>query len=522
MRWHRLLPIVLALGVIVGGFIELLPVMRHARWFERSTPVSIRGARSFVAEHAPAEGPIFVHRNDLTSMPSSAVRHLVLALGWDHGFDRVVETRESPPAGSFSVRYPFASPRSAAPLPSKVSPWRELAGVGAVALVVILLLVCYSRFVPGESLGWRWGIVAMAFVVGAMFAMSHSFIGPNGTGVCGGRARLWLEGCALAWNSPQLEYLQMAYPPLQALITAFAFLVSGACGDWVTQLIVPLFAAVTAWLLLRGGGGISVALMFSWTYVMAMSSYGMEPLMMLLLVAGWGCVEMHLPLHTASKDSAIRRGRDSAPYQKNCNLTLPSTIYHLPSERNEWGWALIALAGLVKNEGVVYLFALIALHMMLGRGRVSWRWVAIGLAPVVAWHVGCRIGGASLHDYASPWCVDPVRACAAVKAVAYELICRPWRYGFVAYALPLAALLPPLRRRALALCGFVEVIVLFVVYAFSLSRAPDFNWHLMSIPRLLLPMAMIVVWELGTWWGNADRVASAFQYVTITPMFLIQ
>ena len=169
------------------------------------------------------------------------------------------------------------------------------------------------------------------------------------------------------------------------------------------------------------------------------------------------------------------------------------------------GWLLVGLAAFAKNEGIFYVPAVIAAEAAAGRLRLRGREaaaLACGLAPAVLWHVGCRIAGASLYDYAEPWQCDSSRAFAAVGALLREMACHPWRYAFVAVATACAVRawraeckvrIGAAIRAALPPLAFFVVFAAGICWAFSTSRAPDFAWHLSCLPRLLAPASALAL-----------------------------
>ena len=173
-----------------------------------------------------------------------------------------------------------------------------------------------------------------------------------------------------------------------------------------------------------------------------------------------------------------------------------------------WGWLLLGAAGWFKNEGILILPACwVAVRVFHGRVSASIMWLLAGLALPVAWHVGCRLAGGGVYDFAPIWEPDRQHAFAATQYVFRLAFVEPWRYGFI---WPLAVLGGILtiwrcfRKDNRVLRTFAEACLAAILLAvafvgiFSLSRAGDFEWHLNSMERLLwLPSLLLVREFLG-------------------------
>ena len=486
------------------------PVLAPRRAVERFVP---RGER------------VTLLRVDGADSPSHVCRSICLSVAWAAGADKVEEKRELDGNERYVVTAPFPSAPSVlagnpryrehadsefgrvwirddspiaaandadgslreirgagiAAVARECGDWREALGLVVPVLLALAMLAVGLGRMPSPS-----ALVAAAavFLPCAMFALSHTFAGPCGTGVFGGRARAFVEsGCSFsALADPKMgEYFQAAYPPLQALVTAAGYLVAGMCGEWLTQLgpVMYLAAAVVA---MDGMSRVGVqepgcgtnrviacALLASacltGPMLRAAGNFCAEPLMMLAVASGW---------------AALRRGRAS-------------------------GWLLVGLAAFAKNEGIFYVPAVFAAEAAAGRHRFRMREaaaLACGLVPAVLWHIGCRCAGASLYDYAAPWQCDLSRAFAALCALLQEIAFHPWRYAFVAVALACAVRawraggkvrVGAVLRAALPPFVFFAVCATGICWAFSISRAPDFAWHLSCLPRLLAPASALAL-----------------------------
>jgi hypothetical protein len=320
--------------------------------------------------------------------------------------------------------------------------------------------------------------LTLAYLVVCSYgALSHSFMPPNGIGVSGGKARLFHLAGGIpkgfftehAWST-----LQPSYPPGSALLTWGGYVFAGTSGEWLTQAMVCVFAALCLTALFGGISRMGVAWVFlaqcSATTLLMASLFYSEPLMALLLVAGWRCV------------------RDQDSYA---------------------GWLLIGSCGWVKTEGLLFLPILWCLFRPFREegGRQAIKQLMVGLMMPMAWVAFSRWHGAMLYDYASIFEPDFSRGLLALKKLIQFSFGEPWRYGFV-YPLGLVAILCSSRinwkKNGPLLCSgiFAALMGLAAVYILSLSRAPDFNWHLLSMERLLWAPSLPMLYELAKRSGN--------------------
>ena len=378
-----------------------------------------------------------------------------------------------------------APARSAAgPVSSPPSPLREGLGVAVASLLVVGLAVLVLRPCKGSA-EKRLSppavaiVASIAFAVAGYLALSHTFIAPTGLGVYGGKAKLaFLCGGLPSGFFADAAYssLQPAYPPGLALLTLVAYAVAGGCGEWLTQiLVVVAFAAVAAILCSRArsfsGCVFVLALMLTPLALRVASLYHAEPFVALCVLVGWLRVRE-------------RRG--------DCV-----------------GWFVLGLAGAFKSEGIILTLACwLALRLVEGRREASVFGLVVALALPALWQVGCRLAGATLYDFAAPWAPDLSRAWTALVFALKEVFANPWQSAFVwplALVLGLALLARRMMRRdaAFATSGFLAALIVAAfslgafVYVFSLSRAPDFAWHLRTaMPRLLWPPALLLALEI--------------------------
>ena len=107
--------------------------------------------------------------------------------------------------------------------------------------------------------------------------------------------------------------------------------------------------------------------------------------------------------------------------------------------------------------------------------------------------------GGGLYDYAPLHQPDGRQVWMAVTETFRLGFLKPWQYGFV---FPLASVLPFFRRFRTRRV-FAGILVLWgytaaMWWVFGISRAPDFEWHLKSLERLLWAPAMLFLFHLTT------------------------
>ena len=307
-------------------------------------------------------------------------------------------------------------------------------------------------------------------VLAGMLALSHTFVAPNGPGVSGGRAKLLYLSSGVPdgfFTNPARSTLQPVYPPGFALLTLGCYGLAGGCGEWLTQLLgVAAMASALAFLC----GHLPSTSARLWALAAFLSPLGLR-------LASLYYAESFLALFVLVGWERVREGRGDAV-----------------------GWLLIGAAGWFKNEGLVYLLALWVAMRLIG-GAKSARWTPLLAAAVLPalWHVGCRLCGASLDDFAPFWQPDLGQAWTALRRMAGYAFTAPWRYAF-AYPAAVVALagFSSLRTPSLKAAGGAALAA-FAAFAgiFALSAAPDFAWHLDSSVRLLWIPALILLRELA-------------------------
>ena len=486
----------------------------------------VRAQRATVERFVPKGGRVTMYRSDSAERPSHVVNSMFLSVAWAAGAGNVDERREL----DGSERYIVSAPASFTPAGLESNPryrelsgpngismwarddaplvdphacgggeagevrgagilavaresgeWREALGLLAPLALSLLMLALALRRAPSKA---AVACAAAVFALNALFALSHTFTGPCGTGVFGGRAKALVES---GWNLAALadpglgEYFQCAYPPLQAIVTAFGYAVAGRCGEWLTQLGPVMFLASSFLVMAHisttpasaasGESGrpptdsgdaarciLLAACCVGEPLVHATGNFCAEPLLVLTVASGW---------------TMVMRG-------------------------DRRGWFLVGLSGLVKDEGLFYAPAVVASEAAAGRlerrGMID---LALGLAPVAVWHVGSRLLGASLYDYAPPWRPDVSHALCAARELLLELLLHPWRHPFPVFALGAAVggLRPRMSGRpgirVIPALAFFATCSLGICFAFSLSRATDFKWHVSCLPRLLAPVSVL-------------------------------
>ncbi len=308
----------------------------------------------------------------------------------------------------------------------------------------------------------------LVFFATGLVALSHTFVTPYGLAITGGRAKLWfLSGgipCGF-FSDAAWRFLEPAYPPGCAALTFGCYGASGICGDWLTQLAPCLFAAAAAVFLASRTTGLArlwLALLFlTPVALMTTGQFYPEPLMALGVLVGW---------------ERVRDGQFG-------------------------GWLLLGATGWFKNEGLMFLLAAwLAWRLVAGGDRARLRDLAVAMVLPLAWHVGCRLAGASLNDYVAPWRLSPLRGLRALGEALRLAFARPWRFGFAYPAALVAALVPSVRREARSLLAallFAAFSVAFFCFAYACSTA-DEAWHLStSLPRLLWTPALVLAREVA-------------------------
>ena len=356
---------------------------------------------------------------------------------------------------------------------------RAWAVVGA--LFVMAVACCLGRAVREPdceaSLGWRnhsrsercFAIAAVlsVSVVYAALAMTHTFVAPTGLGTVGGKAKLLFLANGLPggfFTDPSFMLYQPPYPPGGALFLLLGYLISGGCSEWIVQLVNCFLAALLFGFLLSRSA--------NWPIRLLVMAFFVSPLTLRLVTLTYPEVLVGLCM-VVGWDLVCRRPLDWS------------------------GWIVMGMAGWFKNEGLVYFIAmafpvLVSCQVKI-RHLVALRFVCAMALPV-AWHVGCRLCGASLDGYVPLAEASVAKGVSALGRILEYAFCTPWIYAF---SFPLAivcAFAGGVRRLALqgASIGAVISVVSFCLI-FSLSGANDFEWHLDSAERLLWVPALLML-----------------------------
>ena len=340
--------------------------------------------------------------------------------------------------------------------------------------------------------------------------LCHTLSPPNGLGVSGGRAALWLLSGGIPegfFSDPALATFQPSYPPGLALLTLGAWGAAGGVGEWLTQLLaLAPFCALLGLLLSRTPGFAAkfwiFALFCTGTALNLASLFYSEGWMLLFLAAGLSRLRWARPAGAGTGDVFL-------------------------------SWFLVGFSGFFKNEGMLFAGLLwIVVRCFRGRRSAPLPALLAGLAPALAWIVFSRWHGGALEDYAPLWAPDGGRFLFALGRVLRDAFLAPWATVF---AWPLAtavAVASGVRRfagskpaspaafegsarsesapsqetprslrssrenttprtpretnTAREAAALLLLCVPVIAFVYSLSRAPDLDWHVWSsLPRLL-------------------------------------
>ena len=310
-------------------------------------------------------------------------------------------------------------------------------------------------------------LAVLVFFATGLIALAHRFVTPYGLAITGGRAKLWFLSGGIPsgfFSDAAWRLLEPAYPPGCTALTFGCYGASGICGDWLTQLAPCLFAAAAAVFLASRTTGLArlwlTLLFLTPVALMTTGQFYPEPLMALGVLVGW---------------ERVRDGQFG-------------------------GWLLLGAAGWFKNEGLMFLFAAWLAWRIVSGDHARLRDLAAAMVLPLAWHVGCRLAGASLNNYVAPWRLSPLRGLRALGEALRLAFARPWRFGFAYPAALVAALVPSIRREARPLVAallFAAFSVAFFCFAYACSTA-DAAWHLStSLPRLLWTPALVLAREVA-------------------------
>ena len=356
--------------------------------------------------------------------------------------------------------------------------------------------------------------------------LCHTLSPPNGLGMSGGRAALWLLSGGIPegfFSDPALATMQPSYPPGLALLTLGAWSAAGGVGEWLTQLLALAPFCTLLWFLLSRVRGFAARL---WVFALFCTGTALN-MASLYYSEGWMLLFASVGL---------------------------SRLPRAPRDGDGTGgifvsWALIGFGGFFKNEGILFAGLLwIVVRCFRGRRAAPLPALLAGLAPALAWIALSRWNGGALEDYAPLWAPDGGRFLFALGRILRDAFLAPWATVF---AWPLAALglsasaatvlsrfaraaaranpegrpleesarhenapyqetprtpseeektlrsLRPLRENTTPRppCEAAALLLLCVpafAFVYSLSRAPDLDWHVWSsLPRLLWDAAIL-------------------------------
>lgn len=356
--------------------------------------------------------------------------------------------------------------------------------VGCLLLWKRHVTCCRRGFVPTAFVftGRQVMVTVILAIIYALLALSHTFVAPNGLGTVGGRARLMFLAGGINdgfYTDSAFAPFQPAYPPGAASLLLWCDALSGFCGEWIIQLLPCMLMAATAGYLasrLRSALGVMFVLVAFTTPVslrLATLFYP-EVYVAICCLIGW---------------ERVRENR------LDCI-----------------GWLLMGASGWFKNEGLV-CFCSVAMAVLVVSPHIGFRRLALravlGAALPTAWHLGCRLAGASLDGYLPVY--EPrihqfvAAACRALQCA----FCSAWQYAFL-FPLAFVSMLVPRWRN-----GNLTTVVIAVLFAavgfaviFSLSAAPDFEWHLDSMERLLWVPSLFILRECAGILGCSEPISA--------------
>lgn len=354
--------------------------------------------------------------------------------------------------------------------------------IGCILLWKYRVSCCHGRLTLSPFVVTGGGALVMValIIVYAPLAFSHTFVAPNGLGTVGGRAKLMFMAGGINdgfFTGSAFTLYQPAYPPGAASLVFWCDAISGFCGEWIIQLLPCVLMAVMAGFLasrLRGAlGALMVFVVFATPVSIRLATlFYPEVYVAICCLIGW------------------ERVRDN--------------------RLDSIGWLLIGASGWFKNEGLVYFcslaMAVLVVTPHVGFRRLALR-VAFGAVLPMAWHLCCRLAGASLEGYLPLAQLRTDQFVAAAYKTLQCMLGSAWQYAFV---FPLAAVSMLVWRWRNSNLATVVLGVTFAVvgfsFIFSLSASPDFEWHLDSMERLLWVPSLLVLSECGCFFGRASVV----------------
>ena len=284
----------------------------------------------------------------------------------------------------FAVAWSRSGVACASAPAARVSPAREAPGVFAVMVLLLGVWLWWRRSNGGMPSPGAALCAAALFAALSAAALSHTLIAPNGLGVYAGKAKLVMEAGGIPagfFTSPEYAVFQPSYPPGLALLSLLAYAVSGCCGDWLVQLLVPL-AASLLFLELCGERGSPLA----------------------------ACAAMAVALCPVAVRCAS--GFYAEPFAA---LALAMGLRRVWRCGGASGWIVAGASGLFRHECLMLVACLWALSRF-GRASERWRCGAVAAALPLLWQAFAFAVGARIYDFDFMSLPDWDRALSALKA----------------------------------------------------------------------------------------------------------
>ena len=235
-----------------------------------------------------------------------------------------------------------------------------VAAIFVFVLVGIVTVTCVGKF-NRLSTEEMTAVIIVGIVLAILCILTHTLRSPNGTAVYAGKAKLW---CQLGmphdfFTNKSWEVYLPAYPPGLTILSGVYYLVAGVFDNWLVQ-IVPFAGSFWCMYILyaytRNIVNKSAVLLF---FSLPTSVY---------LSCGF-YAESYVALLMIIFFLRIEQGRDGC-------LT----------------WFLAGLAGIFKNEGLVfYIIACISYSIIVR--RVEFAKFLVGIVPALVWYAVVIVSG---------------------------------------------------------------------------------------------------------------------------------
>ena len=362
----------------------------------------------------------------------------------DRGF-RPVATNELAAVWSSAPRGPSEAPDVPA------SPVRE----GAAVLVVsVLLAAAVFLFAKVRMEARTQGVLALLVLLAlSCVVLVHVLLPPNGLGVHAGKARLLFASGGIPcgfWTDPAYEVYQPSYPPGLTVLSLLAFVLSGGCGDWLVQLLLPVSLALLFVLLTEGARG--------WFVRAAGLAFVLSPI--------------------AQK---LASGYYAEPFALLCVGTGLARL----AKGKGGGWPVVGCAGLFRHEGLLIAAAVwFGVRACRGRSAADGFALAAALLPGLFWQAVCSWSGAGLYDYDFGILPEMPRVLEAVATLGRTCFVRFREIGGgVVLGVAGGVLFRAPRRELAAVLGMAAVLCAGVVLV-AFNRTPHYAWVVgNTVPR---------------------------------------